>query len=368
MPAEVVPDAPGIHRWQRRIGLPADTGHLSLGEGQTPLVAERRLAAEYQVGSVLLKLESLCPTGSFKDRAMAAATAHAVVGGSRGLICASSGNAAASAAAYGARAGLPTILLTPQATPAQKLTAGAVYGATQILVPGDYSNSYALALELEHELGLTNVSTTYANADGVVGLRSVAYELAESAPPDGLDAVIVPTSAGPLVHGVVEGFQDLVEIGALERMPRVMAAQPQGCSPIARAFEAGDEAVQPWEGVETVVSGLNDPLRGYAEDGTLTLREVRRSGGAAVAVPDAAIIATQERLATQCGVFVEPAAATAVAAVEPLVTQGHLRPSDTVVCLLTGHGMKQPPRVSTSPIDAGEQTDLAGELRKILAA
>lgn len=362
MPVEEDAAAPGIFRWSRRLGLDEQSARLSLGEGNTPLVAEPALAERARVGHVLLKLDTLCPTGSFKDRSMAAAVAHAVQAGSSGLVCASSGNAAASSAAYGARAGLPTFLVTPSATPRPKLEASAVYGAVQVLVPGDYSESFRVATMIERELGLTNVATTYVNPSVLVGLRSMAYELAATEP----DVVIVPTSAGPLVHGVYAGFVDLVQAGLTPRVPRIIAAQPEGCAPIVRAFDAGVDAVTPWEQVSTSVSGLNDPLRGYAEDGTVTLDCIRRSAGAAIAVADKDIYACQTELAEQHGVFTEPAGATAIAALQVLADRGLAGPADTVVCLLTGHGSKQPPPVTGHPIDAATVDDLIDTLRRVV--
>lgn len=340
---------PGIWRYAERLGLDRNLDHLSLGEGMTPLLRDNRLAALFGIGQVWLKLESLCPTGSFKDRAVAAGVAHAVGAGSGGIVCASSGNAAASAAAYAARAGLPAVLVMPEKTPASKLASSAAYGAHQLLVPGDYSNAFALAEELAVNSRCANVTTTYLNPHAVSGLRSVAYDLAEQLPCSAT-AVIVPTSAGPLVHGVGRGYDDLFRAGLVERVPRLIAAQPAGCSPIATAFTRGLATVEPWLQVETSVSGLDDPLRGYADDGTVTLKEVRRTGGHAIALHDDAIEAARSDLAKRSGVFVEQAGAASVAALAQLVDQQVLGPEDTVVCLLTGHGMKRVPERVAEPI------------------
>ena len=351
MPRGVDGAQPGIWRYAERLGLDPGLDRLSLGESLTPLLRDDRLATSLGIGQVWLKLESLCPTGSFKDRAVAAGVEHAVGAGSEGIVCASSGNAAASAAAYAARAGLPAVLVMPERTPSGKLASSAAYGAHQVLVPGDYSHSFALAEELAVDSRCTNVTTTYVNPHAVSGLRSVAYDLADQLPHPAT-AVVVPTSAGPLVHGVGRGYDDLVRAGVVDRAPRLVAAQPAGCSPVAAAFTHGRETVEPWLSVETSVSGLDDPLRGYEADGTVTLQEVRRSGGHAIALDDVLIDGARLDLARGSGVFVEPAGATSVAALAQLVAQEVLGPDDTVVCLLTGHGMKRVPEGVADPIRA----------------
>ncbi|GAA5134759.1 pyridoxal-phosphate dependent enzyme [Pseudonocardia adelaidensis] len=333
---------PGVWRWADLLPLPAGTEHLSLGEGGTPLLGAPRLAAAAGVAEVWLKLDHLNPTGSFKDRAVAVGVADAVRRGAGGIVCGSSGNAAASAAAYAARAGLPAVVVCPEGAPPGKLAAIAAYGAVQVLVPGDYSRSFALAVDLAAELGFANVTTTYVNPAAVTGLRTVAYELVEQLPAP-VDRVVVPTSAGPLVHGVRTGFEDAVAAGRAARVPALVAAQPEGCAPVARAFAAGAAAVREWDDVRTAVSGLDDPLRGYAGDGTVTLRAVGETGGAAVALPDEDTAAARALLAEQEGIDVEPAAATAVAALLSLGAGGGLAPAERVVCLLTGHGLKHPP-------------------------
>ena len=347
-PVLAVPAAPvstvegpgsGIWRYRHRLPLP-DLAGLSLGEGRTPVVAAPVLAELAGVAEVWLKLDHLNPTGSFKDRAVAAGVAHAVAYGAPGVVCASSGNAAASAAAYAARAGLPAIVLVPVGTPAAKVAAAGAHGATILAVPGGYSAAFALGAAICAELGYANVATTYVNPHAVAALRTVGYELHEQVP--GLTDVYVPTSAGPLVHGVVAGYRDL---GV--PVPRPVAAQPAGCAPIARAYQAGRDAVEPWSDVDTRVSGLNDALVGYPGDGTQTLRALRSVHGRAVAVDDDEIDAARRLLAYRCGVHVEPAAAASVAA---LLRAGTHRPTDRVACLLTGHGMKagdEPPKIST---------------------
>ncbi|MGP3534404.1 pyridoxal-phosphate dependent enzyme [Microbacterium sp. RD1] len=342
---------PGIWRYSEALGLAPELAWLSLGESMTPVVRDPRLAGELGLGDVVLKLDSLCPTGSFKDRLVAAGVARAVADGASGIVCASSGNAAASTAAYGARAGLPVILVMPANTPPGKISASAAYGSRVLLVTGDYSESFRVAAEIARTQNLVNVTTTYVNPHGVDALRSVAFDL-HGQLDDTPDAIVVPTSAGPLVHGVVAGYEDLRARGLVGRIPRVIAAQPAGCSPVARAFEAGDEEVREWETVTTTVSGLDDPLRGYAGDGTRTLRALRRSGGVAVAVEDAVADEARAALARRAGVYAEPAGSLGVAALPALARSGAVARGERVVCLITGNGMKRPLTPDAEPVRA----------------
>lgn len=343
--------AAGIWQYAEPLGLDPEQSWVSLGESMTPVLSDARLAAQHGLGDVGLKLDYLCPTGSFKDRAVAAAVAQGRALDASGIVCASSGNAAASAAAYAARAGLPAILVMPSRTPAGKLAASGAYGAVQLLVDGDYSVSFAVAQELAARAGFTNVTTTYVNPVAVIALRSAAYDLYRQlggAP----DAMVVPTSAGPLVHGLVSGFEDLLGWGLVDRIPRVIAAQPEGCSPIVRAWDEGIDQVREWERVQTDVSGLDDPLRGYAHDGTLTLEMVRRSGGAAVAVAGETVAEERRLLAEHSGVHAEPAGAIGVAALGQLMRRGYLNRGERVVCMLTGAGFKRPLESAREPLRA----------------
>jgi threonine synthase len=319
---------------------------LGVSEGRAALVPAHGLADRFGVREVWLVLDFLGPSGSFKDRAAAVAVAHAVEHQAAGVVCASSGNASAAAAAYAARAQLPAVIVVPENTPPVKVGMAAAHGAVVLRVNGDYSNSFALARELCARLGLSNVATTYVNPTAVAGLRSVAFDLATQLGVDGLDRVIVPTGAGPLVHGVAAGYRYLQCIDAATNLPHVDVVQPAGCAPVVRAFNNGAQHVEAWGEVTTEISGLGDPLRGYEADGTLTLSEVRRSGGVAVAVDDAPAIAAAHELATRRGILAEPAAATTVAALAVMADHGYLSKDERIACLLTGHGLKT---AATSP-------------------
>ena len=319
--------------WERRDFV---SDAVTLGEGDTPLreVRPAFLHPDF-AGRLLLKDETRNPSGSFKDRLVAAAMSRALDLGVDGVICASSGNAGAAVACYASNVGIPAIIVCPEATPDGKVAQIAAYGATFHRVPGDYSNAFHKGRALAAQTGYANLTTTYLNAYGVDALRLVGQEIALALGGDAPDWVSIPTSSGPLVHGVHQGFAD--RAGA---MPRLVAAQSSGCAPIASAYAAGAEAVSPWQSPKTVASGISDPLAQYPEEGSLTLSLVRDSGGEAVAVPDAAILDAMRDLARHAGLFCEPTGATSLAAMRRLHADGKLGAGDTVVCIVTGHGSK----------------------------
>ncbi|WGF88094.1 pyridoxal-phosphate dependent enzyme [Marinivivus vitaminiproducens] len=325
-----VPDA---GRWHRRDFVRPD---VTLGEGDTPLreVPPALLDPAFH-GRLWLKDETRNPSGSFKDRLVAAALSRALDLGATGIVCASSGNAGAAAACYAANAGVPAIICCPEATPHGKLAQIRAYGAGLERVPGHYGHSFRRAMQLCDEQGYANVTTTYLNPYGVDALRLVGQEVAEALGDGIADWVLIPTSSGPLVSGVFQGFRE--RGGA---MPKLVAAQAEGCAPIARAFAEGVAEVEAWEAPETIASGISDPLTGYPEEGSHTLSLIRASRGTALAVPDREIRGAMIDLARKAGLFSEPTGAASLATARRLFHEGAITASDAVVCIVTGHGFK----------------------------
>ena len=330
---------------------------LSLGEGGTPLVPASKVGRKIGLEKAWFKCDHLNPSGSFKDRSAAVGIAWALERRCPGVICASSGNAAGAAATYAARAGLPAYLVVSSRAPKSKLSAATSHGARTFRVAGDFSRAFAVTREAAAEAGLANLTTTYVNCYAYEGNKSVAYELYEQM---GLvpDWVVVPVGSGPLLYGVWKGFDELRRFGLVDPTPRLMAVQPEGCAPIVSAFETGTEVV-PWSRVDTIVSGLDDPLQGYERDGALTLKTVRESGGIALAVSDKDTLEAGRFLAQDEGIFVEPAAATSIAGASVARQLGHIGESEAVVCLLTGHGLKyQAPKAEPEPESVADGAEL----------
>lgn len=330
---EVVRQKPEGRGWLRA-DFAADD--ITLGEGGTPLRELRPdlLHAGFK-GRLLVKDETRNPSGSFKDRLVAASLSRAIALGATGIVSASSGNAGAAAACYAANAGIPAIIVCPDATPRGKLAQILAYGARLEQVPGHYGNAFEHAKRLCAETGYANLTTTYLNPYGVDALRLVGQELHEQMGRIVPDWIAIPTSSGPLVKGVFQGFMDRAG-----EVPRLIAAQSEGCAPIARAFKDGKIDVDGWENPKTIASGISDPLQAYPEEGSLTLSLVRASKGVAYAVGDECIREAMIDLARKAGLFCEPTGAASLAAVRDLFMKGAIGSSDTVVCIVTGHGFK----------------------------
>jgi threonine synthase len=321
--------------WRYRSFLPINEDPVTLGEGDTPLLEARRLDPS---GGLLLKNETVNPTGSFKDRPVSVAATVARELGLSGLLCASTGNTGVAVAAYAARAGLPAVCVVPETTPAAKMLQIEAVGARIVRVRGNYSDAYELARAAAENFGWANLTSTYVNPYMLEGDKTVAFELFEQLKEKVPDWVLVPVGAGPLLAAIHKGFEELGVSG-----PRMVAVQAAGCAPVVRAFESGAKEVREWDHpVETAASSIADPLRGYPEDGTRTLSVVRESGGRAVAVSEEETRKATIDLARSEGLLVEPGAAVAVAAYRKLSDEKLIREGETAVIVLTGHGLKDP--------------------------
>lgn len=322
-------------QWRFGGRLPGIGRPISLAEGATPLRATTLLASE---GCELwVKDETVNPSGSFKDRMSSVALSWAVEHGATKVVCASTGNAAASAAAYAAVAGLPCLVAVPEATATGKLAQVLAYGAQVVRVSGTYSDAYALAAELEGMDGVVNLTTTYRNPFAVCGLTTIGFELMEQlhvVP----DYIYVPTGAGPLVRGIDRAYRAALAAGLVGSRPRMVAVQASGCAPVASAFATGSTTVVPWGTPTTRARGIADPLQGYSEEAELTLDSLRNSGGHALAVSDELIAHAADRLAGS-GIYAELAGAAGVAGVLADLER-HATTGAKVIALVTGAGWK----------------------------
>ena len=354
-------ESPGIWRWAHWLPSCAPQHRVTLGEGDSPLLRCDRLAAAHGLESLWIKNDALMPTGSFKDRAVVLAASLARHYGKPGIVLSSSGNAGASAAAYAARAGLPAAVLVPETAPRAKLAQILVHGARLITVKGATSDCCRLARFVADRFGWVNATTTYYNPYGVDGYATIAYELEAVRP----DVLLLPISSGPLLAGVMKGFERLRAQGRIARLPRPVAVQSAGCAPIVRALETG-RPVEAWRHQYTVASALNDTLEGYERDGDYTLDWIRRSGGSAVAVTDEQVVRAIGALARSEGVFVEPSAAVPIAALDGLLASGWLKRDERVVAVATGHGLKDVPAAALPelPVAIPPETDA---LARVLA-
>lgn len=354
------PDDPGAieaaidgDRWG---ALPAVSRRITMGEGETPLVDLSGLTDRLGTGNgddieVYAKLESLNPTCSFKDRgsALCASVVADPETSFEAMVVASTGNTASSVAAYAARAGIPCAVVVPAGTASAKLGQVAAHGAEVFAVDGSFSDCFSLAQAIADDRILNATAVYSANPLVTSANRTVAFELLDalSAPPDW---VSVPVGAGPLLGGTHAGFREAAvdrpdgdcragESSSTGTIPRQLCVQARGCHPIVEAFEA-DRPVEAWERpIETAVGAIADPLVGYAADGEYTRQAVLESGGSAVALADEHVFEWQRILASAAGIYAEPASAASVAAI---AESGLVEEGETVVALITGHGLKEP--------------------------
>lgn len=328
--------------WKFRSMLPILPGAapITLGEGGTPLLRTNNIQNIVNIENIYLKLESMNPTLAFKDRPLAVALTVAVQFGMTEVICASTGNTGVAAAAYSARAGLQCTIFVPEGTPQEKLAAMAQYGARLKTVKGNYSDAYHIAEQTAVQNNAFNLTSTYMNPYAVEGNKTVGYEIAGQlggAP----DWIIVPIGAGPLLSGIYKGFNEMLRAGFINKLPRMVGVQAEGCAPIVQAYRNGDTEVQAWRGsARTIASGIADPLLSYPADGSRTLAVIRESGGTAAAVSDDELIRYRKLLAEREGVLAELSSVTAIAAIEQLRKTDIIGQADKVVSIVTGHGLK----------------------------
>lgn len=343
---EAVADASGLWAFRHILPVRDKSDEISLGEGNTPLVRSVRMGEKLQIG-LYFKDETRNPTGAFKDRPNTVGISMARSLGLSTVTIASTGNGAASLSAYAAKAGMPCYVFVPQATPAPKIAQASIYGAQIVRVLGDYSSAYKLAFLAAETFHWGNLTSTYLNPYTMEGDKTIAYEIFRQLGYRVPDWIVVPLGAGAMLTGIYKGFEELKLFGMADTLPRMIGVQAAGCAPITTAFERGQSAVEEWHGPKTVAGGICDPLTGYEKDGTRTLNNIRRSNGYGVTVSDEEILFCMQRIAQQEAIFCEPASAAAQAAVEKLVKKGVIQPGDTVVDIITGHGLKDVEAVKT---------------------
>ncbi len=227
----------------------------------------------------------------------------------------------------------------PAAAPEAKLVQMLSYGATVLPIDGNYDDAFELCLAACEEFGWYNRNTAL-NPFTIEGKKTAGLEIALSMAPEVPDAVLVPTGDGVILAGVAKGFADLVRSGLIDRMPRMIAVQPEGAAAIVTALKEGSETITPVPGAHSVADSLTVEA---PRNALQCLRVIRASGGSGVAVPDAAILEAIPRLAGLSGVFAEPSAAAGLAGLEVAVEEGLVERGERVVLLVTGTGLKDVP-------------------------
>jgi threonine synthase len=317
-----------IRRYRRWLPEIPDDAIATIGEGETPLIEATRISD--RVGARLfLKFEGMNPTASFKDRGMTVAMSRAAATGSRACVCASTGNTAASAAAYAARAGMECFVVVP----AGKIALGKAvqvlaHGARIVQIEGNFDAALKLSKRIAEELGdVTLVNSV--NPDRIEGQKTAAFEVAEALgdPPD---TVALPVGNAGNITSYWKGFCEWRGVGHTDSAPRMLGFQAEGASPLVAGHD--------FESPETVASAIRIGSPAGKEG---ALSAARESGGLIESVTDGEILAAQEMLAREEGVFCEPASAAGIAGLLKLASEGR-GSGGTVVSVLTGHGLKDP--------------------------
>jgi threonine synthase len=309
---------------------------LTLGEGGTPLLAAPRIGPQYGLPALLVKDEGRNPTGSFKARGLGAAVSRALELGVRAIALPSAGNAAAAASAYAARGGLDCVVFMPQDAPDVFKAECRALGARVYLVDGLINDAGTIVREHGAARGWFDVSTL-KEPYRAEGKKTMGIELVEQLGWTVPDAIIYPTGGGTGIVGMWKAFAELERLGLIgSQRPRMIVVQSTGCAPIVDAFERGERHAPLWPDADTIAPGLRVPV---AIGDYLILDAVRASGGTALAVTDAELLAAMRETAAVEGLFVSPEVGAAFAAARRLRETGFLDEADRVVVFGTGSGL-----------------------------
>jgi threonine synthase len=333
------PGLAGIWRFFPRLPIRKKESLVSLEEGSTPRLEATRLGAALGLRNLTFKDETRNPTGSFKDRMLAVGISRARELGKTTVAVQSSGNVAAAAAAYAAKAGLEAKVFVPRTVPEEKLSQILMYGA-EIFRIDEVSPAAVFALmdEAAERFDWHVVATTALyNPFTLEGAKTIAYELASDVP----DWLVVPVGGGGNIGSLWRGFCEMKAMGAIDRLPRLAGVQAEGCAPFVDAISLGlswkEAATRRWPEIRTLCGAIADDV---VFDAHIAIPAVVESGGAAIAVSDEETLQAETLLASTEGLFVEPSSATAVAALRKLLERGTIEPASRVCCLATGTGFK----------------------------
>ena len=347
--------------WRYRELLPIEetTEPTPLRVGWSPLYDEPRLAAQLGLKQLWVKDDGLNPTGALKDRASAMAVAKAREAGAGVIACSSTGNAASSLAGNAAAAGLATYIFVPSRAPKGKVAQLMTFGATVISVQGSYEETFELSRQAINRWGWYNRNAAI-NPYLSEGKKTVAYEILEQLGWQAPDYIAISVGDGCTIAGLWKGLKDLYAVGLIDRLPRLISAQAEGCCPINRAVvrDGGWEPMEENTFADSIAVGV-------PRNGDKALMAIRESRGLAVNVSDREIMEAQQLLGRSCGVFGEPAGVTATAGVKKLCEQGILGREETVVSVVTGNGLKD---VANAIKACGEPISIPGDMNALLRA
>lgn len=346
--------------WRYRELLPVIGEPVTLQEGGTPLYHLKKLGKEMGLPHLYAKHEGMNPSGSFKDRGMTVGVSMAIQLGMKSVACASTGNTSASLAVYGARAGIPVVVLLPAGKVAiGKVAQALMHGAKVISIRGNFDR----ALEMVHELCLSEglYLLNSINPYRLEGQKTIGFEVVDQL--GGVpDRFVLPVGNAGNISAVYKGLREFESLGFIDRLPMMTGIQAAGSAPVVRAIREGLAIVEPEMSPETVATAIRIGAPVNAEKALVAIRE---TGGTAESVTDEEILCMQRDLARKEGIGVEPASAASVAGIRKLAEQGMLDRDETIVCVVTGHLLKDPESVIRQ---CEPPIEIDADLQSLLAA
>jgi len=352
---------PGVWRYKELLPIKDMSKVVSLEEGGTPLYKGGRISEELNFKELYLKNEGANPTGSFKDRGMTVGVSKAIEFGFDTVGCASTGNTSASLAAYSGKAGLKCIVLLPVGKIAKgKLAQALLHGGKVIGIRGNFDDALKLVVEASEKFGIYLLNSI--NPWRLEGQKTEGFEIAQQLNWQVPDWVIVPMGNCGNISAIWKGFKEFHELGLIDSLPKMVGIQAEGAAPVANAFKNGTDVVYV-EQPETVATAIRI---GAPVNAPKAMRALKDSGGSADSVSDDEILKAQKLLARTEGVGVEPASAASVAGLTKLINEGVIDRSDRVVCVTTGHALKDPEIVFSFSEDPVEIDPNIDELRRVL--
>jgi len=311
---------------------------VSINAGMTPLIKAEKLGKELGLNNLYVKNDSVNPTFSFKDRPAGVAISKAKEFGLKSVGCASTGNLASATAAHAAKAGLPCYIFAPSDIEHAKIAQALSYGSEYISVDGTYDDANRIAAQIgdSKAVGVVNINM---RSYYVEGSKTLAYEVAEQLGWKVPDQLVVPTGSGAMLNAICKGFEELESVSLIDKVStmHMNCAQPHGCAPIVDAFKNNTDAVTPVENPDTVAKSL---AIGDPGDGRYVLKRLKQYNGIAEETNNKEILDAILLLAKTEGIFTEPAGGVSVSVVQKMVEDGKIDKDETVVCYVTGNGLK----------------------------
>jgi threonine synthase len=358
--SKAVWDKRPISVWRYKELLPVKIKPVTLQEGGTPLYHLERLGEEMGLPNLYAKHEGMNPSGSFKDRGMTVGVSMALQLGKKSVACASTGNTSASLAVYAAKAGIPAVVLLPAGKVAVgKVAQALMHGAKVISVRGNFDR----ALEMVHDLCLSHglYLLNSVNPYRLEGQKTIGFEVIDQLG-EVPDRIVLPVGNAGNISAIYKGLLELQELDFIDRIPMMTAIQAEGSSPIVRAIRENLPEYIPELHPETVATAIRI---GAPVNGEKALTAIRETGGLAETVTDEEILQMQRDLARKEGIGVEPASAASVAGIRKLVASGAIDKSERIVCVVTGHLLKDPDTVIKQ---CEPPTEIDADLPSLLSA